>query len=142
MVETRWYRGTFGKGHDAGQESSSCKQSPVNELINIFDKRRLIEANAPLGSRESNRSLSYITHIAKANTGGEEDGKCNEAREPKDHHQTVGTKQGVSRRSAREFHRHYSDVDKRKNGPDAVEDQEVDFRWRHLMPIARPPVGN
>jgi len=112
----------LGKGLEARDESCSCKQSPINELINIFGKRRLTKVNTPLGSRESNHSSSYIAHIAKANPWGEKGSQCDEARKPKDHGQTIGTEQGVLRCNARKFHRHNSNVKESKDGPDAAED--------------------
>lgn len=60
--------------------------------------------------------------MAKANARGEEDGKRNEAREPKDHGQTVGTEQGVLRCCAREFHWRNNDIDESENGPDTTKD--------------------
>lgn len=82
--------------------------------------------------------------MAEAHAVAQEDCQRNESSKPEQHRQRLHAQNSelVMRSGVGEAPRHDCQVKQRKDGPDGAEEEEVDLRWCHGVPVAGPPVGD
>jgi len=124
------------------QDSRSREENPTPEVSGHSPRVVPKTKCAPVKGGESGRRSGDVAHVAKADSGAEEDGKRDKARKPKDHGDAVNGEESVLRRGVWQHSWRDSHVDQSENGPDAGKNQKVDFAGRHIAPEAGPPVGD
>jgi len=94
----------------------------------------------PFESSKYRGSFCSVADSAKADTITQEDGQRDEACEPENHGQGLGSQNAILVCGIGEARRRDDDVAEGENGPDGGEDEEVYFGRRILVPLAGPPV--
>jgi hypothetical protein len=99
---------------------------------------------APLERGKDDGSLCDIADLAKADAVTQKDCEGDEAGEPEEHGQGLGSQNAklVAGSAVGESPGHDDEVGEGEDGPDGAEDEEVDLRGRHVVPVAVPPAGD